>query len=99
MITEFVKLNIINGRHHEFEANFKLASKIISRQKGYVEHKLLRSEADQHTYILLATWNSIEDHREGFRKSTDYQEWKKLLHHYYDPFPLVEYYSTIFSIE
>ena len=26
----------------------------------------------------------------GFRGSDAYQEWKKLLHHFYDPFPTVD---------
>jgi hypothetical protein len=37
----------------------------------------------------------LEDHTVGFRGSEEYQEWKKLLHHYYDPFPIVEHYSNI----
>jgi hypothetical protein len=35
----------------------------------------------------------IEDHTEGFRKSEAYQEWKALLHPFYDPMPMVEYYQ------
>jgi heme-degrading monooxygenase HmoA len=42
--------------------------------------------------LLLVQWGSLEDHTEGFRKSVDYQEWKRLLHHFYDPFPVVEHY-------
>jgi len=29
----------------------------------------------------------------GFRTSPQYQEWKALLHHFYDPFPTVEHYE------
>jgi hypothetical protein len=38
-------------------------------------------------------WDHIEDHTEGFRKSAAYQEWKALLHPFYDPMPIVEYYQ------
>lgn len=38
-------------------------------------------------------WDSIEHHTEGFRKSAAYQEWKTLLHPFYDPMPTVEYYQ------
>ena len=30
----------------------------------------------------------------GFRGSPEYQEWKQLLHHFYDPFPTVEHYEA-----
>ncbi|HTP10252.1 MAG TPA: antibiotic biosynthesis monooxygenase, partial [Anaerolineae bacterium] len=26
-----------------------------------------------------------------------YQDWKRLLHHFYDPFPTVEHYEAVFS--
>lgn len=38
-------------------------------------------------------WETIEDHEIGFRKSEEYQKWKKLLHHFYEPFPTVEHYK------
>lgn len=50
---------------------------------------------DDHKYILLANWESLEDHEEGFRKSENYGPWKELLHHYYDPFPVVEHYEAL----
>jgi hypothetical protein len=31
----------------------------------------------------------------GFRQSAQYQEWKRLLHHFYDPFPTVEHYVAV----
>jgi len=30
---------------------------------------------------------------EGFRGSERYAEWKRLLHHFYEPFPVVEHYG------
>ncbi|WP_257666994.1 hypothetical protein [Parapedobacter tibetensis] len=32
-----------------------------------------------------------------FRTSPEYLQWKNLLHHYYDPFPTVEHYETVFA--
>lgn len=34
-----------------------------------------------------------QDHTVGFRQSDEYQEWKRLLHHFYDPFPTVEHFE------
>jgi heme-degrading monooxygenase HmoA len=44
------------------------------------------------TYLLLVRWRTLEDHTQGFRGSPQYQEWKRLLHHFYDPFPTVEHF-------
>jgi len=32
----------------------------------------------------------LEDHTEGFRGSRQYQEWRRLLHSFFEPFPVVE---------
>jgi heme-degrading monooxygenase HmoA len=45
--------------------------------------------------LLLVWWDSIESHTVGFRGSPQYQEWKRLLHHFYDPFPHVEHYGLV----
>ena len=59
---------------------------------GYGGHELRRCLEDDHRFLLLVRWDSVESHAVGFRQSAEYQEWKRLLHHFYDPFPVVEHY-------
>jgi heme-degrading monooxygenase HmoA len=40
-------------------------------------------------------WERLEDHTEGFRRSPEYERWKALLHHFYDPFPVVEHFTEV----
>lgn len=47
--------------------------------------------------LLLVQWNHLEDHMIGSRSSPEYQRWRELLHHFYDPFPLVEHYEQVLS--
>ncbi|PKQ46459.1 antibiotic biosynthesis monooxygenase family protein [Confluentibacter flavum] len=93
MILEVAVLNIKKGLSEDFEKNFHEAQKIISSMKGYISHELKKSIEQQDKYLLLVNWETIEDHEEGFRKSEAYQDWKKLLHHFYEPFPTVEHYK------
>lgn len=95
MILEVAILQVKAGLANEFEASFKLASTIISRMKGYINHELQKCLEEENKYILLVRWETLEDHTEGFRGSQEYLQWKSLLHHYYDPFPIVEHYSSI----
>ncbi len=48
---------------------------------------------EEDKYLLLVNWKTIEDHEIGFRKSAEYEEWKNVLHHFYEPFPTVEHYK------
>lgn len=93
MILEVATLHIKQGLSVAFENNFQEAQSIISSMKGYMSHELKKSIEYQDKYILLVTWETIEDHEIGFRKSEAYQQWKMLLHHFYEPFPTVEHYK------
>ena len=95
MILEVAILDVIPGRESEFQAAFEKASPIISSMPGYVSHQLQRCVEKQNRYILLVNWEKLEDHTIGFRGSEGYQTWRKLLHHFYDPFPVVEHYELI----
>ncbi|MBD2521519.1 antibiotic biosynthesis monooxygenase [Nostoc sp. FACHB-133] len=95
MILEAVILNVKSGLEFDFEATFKKASKIISSMDGYLSHELHKCIEVQGKYLLLVKWESLESHTLGFRNSAEYQEWKKLLHHFYEPFPTVEHFEEI----
>ena len=96
MIQEAAILNIKPNREREFENAFQEASKIIASMPGYVSHGLHKCIEVDRQYLLLVTWQTLEDHTVGFRHSQEYQTWKELLHHFYDPFPTVEHYKQVF---
>jgi len=97
MILEVAVLNVKQGLQNKFEQDFALASQFISSIKGYKGHTLRKSVKTENQYILLVDWVDIESHEIGFRKSQVYLKWKELLHDYYDPFPTVEHYETVFE--
>lgn len=97
MILEVAILDVLPGREAEFQKAFSEAQGIISSVRGYVNHDLKRCIEKPSRYILLVTWQRLEDHTEGFRKSPQYQDWKALLHHFYDPFPEVEHYDDVYG--
>lgn len=95
MILEVAILHVIQGKEQEFENSFRKASKIISGMKGDIGHELQKCLEENNKYILLVRWETLKDHAVGFRQSREYVEWKRLLHHFYDPFPTVEHYEKI----
>ena len=95
MILEMAVLNIMQGQTSAFESAFATASEIIASMPGYVSHQLQHCIEDENRYLLLVQWKTLEDHTVGFRDSIQYLEWKRLLHHFYDPFPVVEHYAMM----
>ncbi len=96
MILEVATLDVKPGLESDFELAFAKAQKIIRSMKGYISHQLQHCLENESKYILLVNWETLKDHTEGFRNSKEYQEWKKQLHHFYDPFPTVEHYRSVY---
>jgi heme-degrading monooxygenase HmoA len=95
MILEVAMLNVRPGQGADFESAFRHASTIIASMPGYLDHELHRCLEVDHQYLLLVRWRTLTDHTIGFRESPEYQTWKTLLHHFYEPFPEVEHYERL----
>ena len=95
MILEHALLDVVPGREAAFERAFEQARPLIAATPGFRSLRLERCVERPAQYLLLVEWDRLEDHTEGFRRSARYEEWRELLHHFYDPFPLVEHYVTV----
>jgi heme-degrading monooxygenase HmoA len=98
MILELAILDVRAGESSAFEAAFAEATTIISSVPGFQHLELRRCLEDRDRYVLLVGWDRLEDHTEGFRSSDDYDRWRRLLHHFYEPFPTVEHYESVLSV-
>jgi heme-degrading monooxygenase HmoA len=99
MVLELAILDVRPGERVAFEAAFDEAQGIISAMPGFRHLELQRCLEAPDRYVLLVGWERLEDHTEGFRRSPDYERWKALLHHFYDPFPTVEHYERVIRVD
>ena len=97
MILEAAILDVISGKEKEFEDAFAKASPFIASMDGYISYQLQHCMEMPNRFLLLVQWETLEAHTVGFRGSAEYLEWKKLLHHFYNPFPTVQHYELSFS--
>ena len=97
MILETAILFIKPHLASHFEVDFAKASQYIASVGGYLGHRLEKCLELENKYLLLVNWNTLEDHTIGFRTSEAYLEWRRILHEYYEPFPVVEHYETVFE--
>ncbi|HEY7061882.1 MAG TPA: antibiotic biosynthesis monooxygenase [Chloroflexota bacterium] len=95
MILEVAMLQVRPGQEDAFEASFRVAAPIIASMPGYRSHELQRCLEAPGKYALLVRWETLEAHTVGFRGSPQYERWRQLLHHYYDPFPTVEHFEPV----
>jgi heme-degrading monooxygenase HmoA len=95
MILEAAVLSVRAGQSEAFQLAFLEAQRIIASMPGYLSHELGRCIERPDEFLLLVRWASLDAHEIGFRQSQHYQEWKRRLHHFYEPFPTVSHYTRV----
>jgi heme-degrading monooxygenase HmoA len=95
MITEHAVLEVIPGQEDAFLDTMERAKSIIGTSPGFVSLRVERCLERPSCFLLLVQWETLADHTEGFRSSPAYEEWRSLLHHFYDPFPVVEHFEVV----
>jgi heme-degrading monooxygenase HmoA len=93
MIIEHALLQVRDGEEAAFEAAMVEAKPLIAASPGFVDIEVRPAAETVGSYLLLVRWESIADHRDGFRKSGRYEQWRALLHRFYDPMPSVDYFG------
>jgi heme-degrading monooxygenase HmoA len=97
VITEHAVLEVIPGQESDFVESMDRAKTLIACSPGFVSLRVERCVERSNCFLLLVEWETLEAHTEGFRGSEAYGEWRTLLHHFYDPFPVVEHFETVVS--
>lgn len=93
MVVEHALLRVRDGKQAAFEAAMVEAKPLITSSPGFIDMQVRASIETTGLYLLLVRWESVADHRDGFRLSERYARWCALLHHFYDPMPEVTYFG------
>jgi heme-degrading monooxygenase HmoA len=98
MILEAGILNVRPGRETAFETTMRQARPLIEATPGFISINLRRCLETPNRYLLLVSWQTLEDHTVGFRQSDRYPKWREMLHPFYDPAPTIEHYNEVPSL-
>jgi heme-degrading monooxygenase HmoA len=95
MITEIASIEVKPGMESAFETAVKSALPLFARAKGCHGMELNRSIEHPSHYRLFVSWETLENHTVDFRGSPDFQEWRKLVGHYFAGAPEVEHVTQV----
>jgi heme-degrading monooxygenase HmoA len=93
LILEHALLAIKPGQSSAFETAMAQARPLIAASPGFRSITVRKACESPDQYLLLVEWEDIASHRDGFRKSARYVEWRALLHDFYEPMPAVTYFG------
>lgn len=98
MVLERAQFRIVPGREQEFEDAFAQAKLLLAGAEGFVSATLSRGVESPSTFLLLAEWETLEAHTEGFRGSPAFGEWRGLIGHLFDGAPDVEHFTQVAAV-
>jgi heme-degrading monooxygenase HmoA len=93
VIIEHALLRVRAGQAHEFEVAMLQAKPLIAASPGFRTIAVHLALEEPDLYLLIVEWDDVSSHRDGFRLSDRYREWRSLLHKFYDPMPTVAYFG------
>lgn len=95
MFLEIAQIDVKPGMESEFEAGVGRAAPLFQRAKGCKGMTLQRSVEMPSRYRLFVRWETVENHTVDFRGSADFQEWRRLVGHYFGSPPEVEHVREV----
>ena len=93
MILEHALLHIRAGQSDAFETAMRQARPLIAASPGFLSIEVRPAAEQPDLYLLTVAWADIASHRDGFRTSDRYKNWRDLLHGFYDPMPMITYFA------
>jgi heme-degrading monooxygenase HmoA len=93
MVLEHALLRVQAGQDADFRDAMKKARPLIAASPGFLGIEVRLAAEEPGCYLLLVSWDTIADHRDGFRRSDRYEQWRTLLHRFYEPMPEVRYFG------
>ncbi len=93
MALEVIRYLIEGGKEKEFEADYVQAAKILDDSPYCEGYELSRSKKESNRYLLLINWQSMDAHLQGFRQSTEFGEFFRLVKPYYNMLEEMEHYE------
>jgi heme-degrading monooxygenase HmoA len=96
MIFEIADIQINAGQKADFEkaVNFAMNT-IFAKAKGFRGHQVRHSIESPERYVLLLSWDTLEDHTVEFRGSDLFSEWRSLVSAYFAKPPYVEHFELV----
>ena len=97
MILEIADFAVQPGTDDTFADAVRKGTEFLSATPGFVSARLTRSIETPTRFVLLVTWDSVEDHTVGFRESENFTRWRELVGPFFDGPPRVEHFADVLT--
>lgn len=97
MITEIAIFQAVPGKEDALEQGIQRGIEVGKRAPGCLSIAAHRCIEDPARFLLVAEWESLEAHTEGFRKSPLFAEYRSHINGLFVDSPIVHHYQALNS--
>ncbi|MDB5719813.1 MAG: Antibiotic biosynthesis monooxygenase, partial [Alphaproteobacteria bacterium] len=94
-IVEIARLTIDPAQAEAFHAAVAQCAPLFQRAVGCTAMSLEREVEDKSRYCLRVEWETLENHLDDFRNSTDFQTWRSLAGRFFKELPEVAHTQLV----
>jgi len=95
VILETATIPVQPGREDEFLAALEQAKEVLAQSPGWRDIRVHRGIERPSVFQLAITWETLEDHTEGFRGSDLFGQWRALIGPFFAEPPQVEHWTFL----
>ena len=95
MIVETATIAVQPGREDEFVRALEDAKLVLAQAHGWQGITVHRGIERSSVFLLAITWETLEDHTEGFRGGALFGQWRALIGPYFAEPPEVEHWTVL----
>ena len=95
MIVETATIAVQPGREDEFVRALEDAKLVLAQAHGWRGITVHRGIERPSVFLLAITWETLEDHTEGFRGGALFGQWRALIGPYFAEPPAVEHWTVL----
>jgi heme-degrading monooxygenase HmoA len=95
MVLEVALIDVFPGMEDAFAVSYRLGHPILAGTPGCRSVRMTRGVESPSRFVLLVEWDSIEAHRDNFRGTERFPQWRQLIGGYFAKPPLVEHFIDV----
>jgi heme-degrading monooxygenase HmoA len=95
VILESAAISVEPGREEEFLEALEQAKQVLATAHGWRDIQVHRGIERPSVFLLAITWETLEDHTEGFRGGELFGQWRALIGPFFAEPPQVEHWAFL----
>jgi heme-degrading monooxygenase HmoA len=93
VILESATISVVSGREDEFLQALAGARRVLAQAHGWRDIRVHRGIERPSVFLLAITWETLEDHTEGFRGGDLFGQWRAIIGPFFAEPPQVEHWT------